>query len=206
MLRQAVHEAGARGIALLDDGTPEARLAADWAIRALGPDAVTCIEMPDPAAAAAALAAAGPTARLDPARAAEEVLRLRARAAAAEADLLPAHPANKTALLLAGGIPPEPLLPLGDLYASQVRELAGASTAPPCVRALADCAGGLDRLDALLVALVDERRRPAELPDGYDGATVAAVRRALDAGRWSRRRIGLVPKLGSRTLGIDLFD
>ncbi len=36
-------------------------------------------------------------------------------------------------------------------------------------------------------------------------AAAAEVGRAIEAGRFARRRIGLVPKLGGRTLGIDLF-
>src|SRR5690606_16030915 len=108
-------------------------------------------------------------------------------------------------LLLAAAVPPEPLIPLGDLYASEVERLAGSWSAPPEVAALADLAGGIDRLDAALIEHLD-RRRPAEAAlASLPPAARAAVLDALETGRFARRRIGLVPKLTTRTLGVDYF-
>lgn len=206
VVRQAVRDAGARGVVIPDDGSPEARLTLDWCRLALGADAVLAVPPPPPAAAATLSERAGvPPGSVPADRVLEETHRFAARVAAAARDALLAHPANKTALLLSGTLPPEPLLPLGDLYASQVEDLIGGWSAPPAVRALADEAGGIARLDAALEAVVDERRPVEALPALLGEAAGRAVLHALEAGRFARRRIGLVPKLGARTLGIDLF-
>lgn len=186
VIEQALRDAGARAIVLLDDGSPEAGLARAW-LAPLG---------------GALLTEAGAAADPD----AEEELRRRARVRARAAGALTASAANKTALLLTPVGPPEPLLPLGDLYASQIEALCGAWSAPAEVRALADAAGGIAALDGALVARIERRR-----PEGSAfGALPPEVRSALGArlaeGRWWRRRAGLVPKLGMRSIGADLLE
>lgn len=205
VVRQAVEDAGAAGVVLLDDGSAEARLAAEWCGAALGTERVFRVAPPSADAVGAVLAAAQGTVRSAPDAGAAELHRLVGRLLALERNALLAHPANKTALLLAAAVPPEPLLPLGDLYASEVEQLAGTWSAPPEVAALADLAGSIGRLDAALAEHVD-RRRPAEaalapLPP----AARAAVLDALETGRFARRRVGLVPKLTTRTVGVDYF-
>jgi hypothetical protein len=120
-------------------------------------------------------------------------------------EFLAAHPANKTALLLGRNFPLEPLLPLGDLYASQVKELTGGYNLPDQVQSLAEAAGGINALDAAL-QLRFESWLPAEqaaepLPKAARGPFLEAVR----AGRFWRERAGLIPKLSARTIGIDLL-
>ena len=137
----------------------------------------------------------------DAPRAAEELRRMRARLVA---DAVPAHPASKTVLLLGGELPPEPLLPLGDLWAAEVAELAGGWSAPPSVARIAEAAGGIEALDAALAAYFD-RRDPRGLHALAPEAR-RAVAAALAAGRASRRWPRTVPKLGARTLGVDLFE
>lgn len=202
VVRQAVRDAGATGVVLIDDGSPEASLAREWCADAVGADAVIAVPPPSPAAVDACCDALG--AGLDGGVAAEEVHRLHARLIAAARDALVAHPANKTALLLASRTPPEPLLPLGDLYAGQVAALTGAWTAPPDVLRLVDGAGGIAAVDAALYAWLEERR-PLDVALASLGRAASGVHRAIDAGRFARRRVGLVPKLGGRTLGIDLL-
>jgi hypothetical protein len=121
-------------------------------------------------------------------------------------DALVAYPACKTALLLAGRLPHCDLLPLGDLWASQIVALGGGWSADGALQDVVAAAGGVAALDGALQRLV-EARMPAgealrELPAGAAGE----VERLWEAGRWWRRHTGLVPKLTSRTLGIDLFD
>jgi hypothetical protein len=116
---------------------------------------------------------------------------------------LTAHPANKTALLL-GEVPPALLLPLGDLYASEVAQLAGDWSAPATVRALAELAGDVASLDAALRRWVEERRPLPEALSALPPAAAAAITAALEHTWLARRHCGLVPKLGSRTLGVDL--
>jgi len=204
VVRQVVRDAGATGVVLLDDGSPEASLAREWCELGLGEEAVWPVPRPDAADARGwAVEIGGDVGGAD--TLAEEAHRFRCRLVAAVCGALVAHPANKTALLLASRLPPEPLLPLGDLYASQVAALTGAWTGPPELVRLVERAGGVAALDAALDAWLDERR-PFDAVVAALGPDVAAeLRRAFDAGRFWRRRVGLVPKLGWRTLGIDLF-
>jgi hypothetical protein len=195
--RQALADRGAARIALLDDGSPEAGLAARLLEGALGAGAVARVAVPseDVEPVLHALGAVSPP------RVEEELRRMRARLLDGA---LPAHPANKTALLLGGALPPEPLFPLGDLWAGEVAALAGGWSAPEPVRRIAKAAGGVEALDAALARLVDGRD-PAAL-DALPAAAADEVRRALAAGRASRLFPRLVPKLGARTLGVDLFE
>lgn len=196
--RQALVEWGVGRIALLDDGSPEAALAAEWLGAALPAGALVRVSEPLP----------GLESLLQPAADAEatgmvreEALRLTARLVA---DALPAHPANKTTLLLAGALPPEPFLPVGDLYASEVAALAGGWSAPAAVAVLADRAGGIEALDEMLRARFDARggAGAGRLGPEVRGDLEAVLRRGT-----ASRVVGrVVPKLGSRTIGLDLFE
>lgn len=195
--RQALADRGLARIALLDDRGPEAELAARLLARTLGAEAVVRVAangagvdpfLPHPGAVA-------------PWRVKEEVRRLRARLMDG---VLPAHPANKTALVLGGELPPEPLLPLGDLWATDVDALAGGWSGPPEVVAAAEMAGGIGALDAALRRRIDGGD-PAAL-DAMPREAADRVRALLAAGRASRRTPRIVPKLGGRTLCIDLME
>ena len=195
--RQALADRGLARIALLDDGGPEAALAARLLARTLGEDAVLRVT-----ADGAGVEPFVPGAATVPAwRMAEEARRLRARLTDGA---LTAHPASKTALLLGGELPPEPLLPLADLWATDVIALAGGWSAPPEVEAAAEAAGGIGALDGALRRLVDARD-PAGL-GALPADAADRVRRMLAAGRASRRTPRTVPKLGGRTLCIDLME
>lgn len=195
--RQALHDRGATRIALLDDGGPEADLAARMLARALGEEGVIRVTASE--AEVESVLHLAPEATPETLR--HEIRRLRARSTPGA---LAAHPGNKTALLLNARLPPEPLLPLGDLWASEVAELAGGWSAPGPVLRIAELAGGIQGLDDALRAYVD-RRDPAGL-DSIPSAAADAVRQALAAGRAARMHPILVPKVGTRTLGVDLFD
>ena len=82
---------------------------------------------------------------------------------------------------------------------------AGGYNLPEEVQALARAAGGIDALDRAL-QLRFEARLPADqvaeqLPEPARGPFLEAVQ----AGRFWRERAGLIPKLGARTIGIDLL-
>ena len=189
VIEEAVRSAGCTGVVIMDDGSPEAALLSTWCQRSLGGARVW-------------LAQSQGNGRD---RADEESLRMAARVLAREHNALSAHPANKTALLLGRQIPPEPLLPLGDLYATQIVALAGAWSAPAEVLALADKAGGIAATDTALRAMFEARKLAqdvvSDLPEPARGPFLEAVRR----GRFWRERAGLIPKLSTRTIGIDLF-
>lgn len=196
--RQALIDRGARVVALIDDGGPEAGLAAGWLARALPAHAVERIASPGPELEPL-LQTAG--AEADRSEIRIEALRLTARLVSGG---LVANPVNRTVMLLSGAPPPDAFLPLADLPASQVEEIAGAWSGPERVRELADRAGGIRPLDAALHALLDRRD-----PDGLSRLPLdvrGAVRAALDQGRAARRSPWLVPKIGYRTLGVDLFE
>jgi hypothetical protein len=195
--QQALADRGMTRIALLDDGGPEAALAARLLARTLGDGAIVRVTA-DGAGVEPFLPHPGAVPRW---RVEEEVRRLRARLMDGA---LAAHPASKTALLLRGELPPEPLLPLGDLWATDVAALAGGWYAPPEVAALAEAAGGIGALDATLRRLIDGR--DAAALDALPREAAERVRTMLGAGRASRRNPRIVPKLGGRTLCIDLME
>jgi hypothetical protein len=118
---------------------------------------------------------------------------------------LVADPANKTTLLLEPARAEAAIFPLGDLYASQVSKLAGGWSGGAIVEDLARRCGGIEALDRALQRRFDERRDEPDAFSELEAAAVASLRAALDAARFARRRVGLVPKLSSRTLGVDLF-
>ena len=74
----------------------------------------------------------------------------------------------------------------------------------PDLQELADMAGGMNRLDDALRKLLDERRAAdaafAGLPHIRD-----AVMTQLQKTRFRRAQSGIIPKLGARTIGIDLY-
>ena len=195
--RQALADRGAACIALLDDGSPEAGLAVRILTAALGADAVVRVTVGDGEMESVLHLAP----EVSPARVGDEMRRMKARLVPGA---VPANPANKTALLLGGELPPEPLLPLGDLWASEVAELAGGWSAPEPVRRLAEEAGGIEALDGVLRGWTD--RRDASAHGGLPPRAADGVMRALAAGRASRLHPRIVPKVGTRTLGVDLFE
>jgi hypothetical protein len=110
---------------------------------------------------------------------------------------------NKTELLL-GRFTRADVYPLGDLYASDVEQLCGRYELSVDVQRLADAAGGVAQLDRALRGLLEERRDHDQA-----FAHIAHLRddvlQRLDANRFGRAHPGVVPKIGARTLGIDLF-
>jgi len=167
VIRQAVRDARAEGVLLLDAAAPESPLARDWCTAALGEDRVV---------------ATAPAGRW-----------------------LGVYSACKTTLLLSAP-PAAALLPLGDLYGSQLRALAGAWVPPPAVAVLAEAAGGVELLDGALRRWLEERREQEEAFRSLPPDVARELRAALEANRFGRRSCGLVPKLTGRTLGVDLWE
>jgi NAD+ synthase len=106
--------------------------------------------------------------------------------------------------------------PVGDLYKTQVRQLALAIGVPDAIVRKAPSAdlwpGQTDEdeagftyheLDRLLYWLVDRRRSPDELAGlGFERATVERVGRMVAAAEF-KRQVPPIAKLGPRTAGVD---
>jgi NAD+ synthase len=106
--------------------------------------------------------------------------------------------------------------PIGDLYKSQVRQLAAAIGIPDAILRKAPSAdlwpGQTDEgegefsypsLDRLLFWRIDKRRSVEEMVAlGFDAATVERVDR-LVAGAEFKRQVPPIAKLGPRTTGVD---
>jgi NAD+ synthase len=106
--------------------------------------------------------------------------------------------------------------PIGDLYKSQVRQLAIALAVPDSIVRKAPSAdlwpgqtdeieGGFDypALDRLLFWRVDKRRSTEELVAlGFEPATIERVDRMI-AGSEFKRQVPPIAKLGPRTAGVD---
>jgi NAD+ synthase len=111
------------------------------------------------------------------------------------------------------------LLPLGDLYKTEVRELAERLNLPEAIRARAPTAGLWEgqtdegelgylyaEIDQVLWGL-EELRTPEEIArrSGLSMSTVSAVEARVTANR-HKRRLPPIPKLSLRTVGLDWRD
>lgn len=117
-------------------------------------------------------------------------------------DLLPVGTETKTLLILGESRSGAPVLPLGDLYASQVAPFAGGCT-PPAILQNADLpsVSQLDRaIEAFLEGGVPLEEALAILPPHLGEPLTAALRRGRNL--WNPRV--LIPKLGWATLGVEL--
>jgi hypothetical protein len=193
VIAAAVHDAGARGVVVLEDWTPEGELVYEWLVAELGEARVW---------RAASLASNVQHRGAD----AADVQRLAAWRMAREQAALIAHPANKTVLLLGGRVPWADVFPLGDLWASQVEALTRRWSAPEAVETLAAAGGGLAALDAALARMIDGREHASDALASLSAPAAQQLVTLYERGRFFRLRARLVPKLGARTLGIDLFD
>jgi len=110
--------------------------------------------------------------------------------------------ANKSCLLLSGALPTQPVLPLGDVYASEVRSLAGSCTLPPCLRDASP--GTLQDVDRALRAYLEEGFGQDEAFDGLAEPLRREVLAGLTRARKAWHPLPLVPKLSRATLGLDL--
>jgi NAD+ synthase len=129
---------------------------------------------------------------------------------------------NKTELLLGYGTVfgdmASGINPLGDLYKTQVRELALHLGIPEDIVRKAPSAdlwaGQTDeaeigftyeRVDRLLVLLVDRRERPEQaLAAGFPRRMIGRIQRAIASSQF-KRRMPLIAKVSARTVGVDFL-
>lgn len=188
-----VARTGCRGVVLASPPGPEADLLAEWLPGELSlrrPDAGAVADV------AGALVVAGAPGSHVEALAWQAV----ARAQALSQELLPLGTVNKTTLLLEDAPLPARVLPLGDVWASDVERWVGRATLPTVLRNARP-----DEIVAVEEALRDHLQEgvPPDTAFARLGTLGPPVRAALDAAE--RRRRGLViPKLEKWTVGIDL--
>lgn len=137
-------------------------------------------------------------------------------------DALVLGTSNKTELLLGYGTQfgdlASALNPIGDLYKTQVRELARELGVPAQVVAKAPSADlwdgqtdegelgfGYAEADLILYALVDRRLRPEDLvARGFDGELIARIRERVRRSHF-KRVMPLIAKVSLRTIGHDFL-
>ena len=190
---QEVERLGCCGVVFASPPGPGTELLRSW----LGP--VLTVRAPDPGGVsdvAGALVANGASGR-----AVERLAWNVVAEALGEAEgLLCVGDTNKTQLLLDPGPLPARVLPLGDVWASQIHALTGRWALPPTlVHASAEqVAAWEDGLRAYL-----HRGLPPTAAFASLGPQADALQRALDAAEGARRGL-LVPKLEAWTVGADL--
>ncbi len=108
--------------------------------------------------------------------------------------------------------------PMGDLYKTQVRELAAYLEVPAKIREKAPTAGlwpgqtdegdlGLtyDEIDRILFELVDRRRPPAEVvKSGFPAKSVNRIVALIERSEF-KRKMPPIAKLSTRTVGLDFL-
>jgi len=127
---------------------------------------------------------------------------------------------NKTELLLGYGTlfgdMASAINPLGDLYKTQVWQLAAHMKIPKAILEKtpsadlwqgqsdeAEIGASSDVLDRILRLLVDERAEPAEVvAAGFDAGLVRRLARTMAASQF-KRRPPLIAKISPRTVGVD---
>ena len=107
---------------------------------------------------------------------------------------LAAAASSKTELLLGGHTDEAAVYPFGDLYHTQLEELAGR-----------EVTAETKALDDALMKFFDERRPWPEASAEIAEPERTKVYESLERARWQRKHCGLIPKIGARTLGIDLY-
>jgi hypothetical protein len=203
VVRGVLRDRGAGGLVLVTPPGPEATLLEGWFTTAAIP-----VLRPGPRQVARLLDAfrdagpAGDAGEDGGAAEQEEAWRAAGRVLAHREGFLPAHAVNRTALLLLGAaLPPEPLLPLGDMPASRVLELTGACSLPEPFGALGRDPAAVAAVDRFLAHR--EGRLPGDAPP-LPAPLEAGILRRLAAGRWAMGAAVVIPRLGARTPGADL--
>jgi NAD+ synthase len=135
---------------------------------------------------------------------------------------MPLGTSNKTELLLGYGTlhgdMASAINPVGDLYKTQLRELAALLTVPERIRAKvptadlwvgqtdeAELGASYAELDLILYHMVDRRLSPAELIEaGFDARLVESVRERVRRSHY-KRVPPIVAKVSLRTVGHDFL-
>ncbi len=210
VIREALRSSG-RSEVVVAGGGPEETVLVGWMEQAGIP-----VATPDPGTVARAEGLAlepgpgspsDPGGSRDPTREWEEgrtwfIRTLAARALARSRGALLLGTETKTLLLLGYHPTALPVLPLGDLYASEILELAGGCTLPPPLQGLSgEVIGGVD---SGLRAYLEEGLPRTDAFGTLPQPLPRVIPELLDRAGKSWRPTVLIPKLRRSTLGIDL--
>ena len=212
VIQEALRSSGREGVVLAGGG-PESQLLEAWLSRAAIPFVLPPPGLLERANALWAEGLGGPPplpgteGRSDPAWEWEGekgwvVSGLAGRALAAVTRRLLMGTESKSLLLLGHHPTQAPFLPLGDLYASEIEELAGDCTLPVAVRLPGPVPP--TAVDRALRAHFEYDTPWEDATSHLPAPVEKAVTRGLARARFSWRPTPLIPKLGGATLGIDL--
>ena len=127
---------------------------------------------------------------------------LAGQAVASAQELLLLGTVNKTHLLLSFPETVQPVLPLGDIYASQVLELSGGCTLPHALRGIST--EELSAVDSALRAYFEAGLQPEMAFGKLEPDRSRQIREMLEESRKKWHPLPLIPKLCDATLGMDL--
>jgi hypothetical protein len=199
VIGEALRRTGAVGVVLAGGG-PERDLLSEWMADASVPWLTPPLETVGLARDLLLAAGSGTDGENDgPGMAPVE---LAARALASRNGFLLTGTASKTTLLLSPGRLLEPLLPLADLYASEILDIAGECTVPTCLEGIDE--EQLRQVDQALQRWLEEDALEEDALTALAEPLRLMVREALleTANRWIPGP--LVPRFRSHTAGIDL--
>lgn len=204
VLREALRASGKGGVVVFGTG-PETALLEEW----MGKAGIDVIRPSDAALLGGASLLSACAGSEDTPRSpgsggdiTQDAAALAGRSLASVRGLLLLGPANKTELLLSPrGLVPD-LLPLGDIFASQILDLTGDCTLPP---ALKGCSPKeVAAVDEALEAYYGGRLAQVEAFGGLKKDLRTRVSAGMREAQKGWRPLPLIPKLGVATLGLDL--
>ena len=199
VLEEAVRRSGSGGVVIAGQG-PEADLLSRWVSRAGIPSSSPSLKAVALArelmeATSPSLEDPTPPWRADP-------TALASLALARQVGFLLLGTATKTTLLLSPDLPLEPVLPLGDLFATDVLAIQGRCSVPPPLEGAHE--EMLRAVDTGLQEFLEAGTRPADALPAVADPLRSILVEALQNTRSSRISHYLVPMLRGPTPGIDL--
>lgn len=198
VMEEAVRRAGARGVVLGGRG-PEGTLLESWFAGSVIPVTTPPPEVLEAARELILRSISSHEATSIPGL---DGWNLAARVLAAREGLLLLGTATKTTVLLSPGRQLEPVLPLADLYASEILELRGECSVPPCLEGADE--GIVRAVDLGLQEYLEGNLEPRDALPGVQEPFRFQVLEALQGVREGWMPTPLVPNFRPFTLGIDL--
>lgn len=194
VVREAIRATGRRGV-VVSGGGPEEGLLDGWLKEGCVPSTRPAKSTRDGAAHLMGVGSTEPSCEREASFLAGHILACRD-------GLLHLGTANKTVLLLSPTQPAHPVFPLGDVYASELLELTGAASLPPCLQGLPR--EDINAVDSALDAYYSDGEERTLALGRVPSEIREEIKEAWDMARKGWHLRPLIPKLGGATLGLDL--